>query len=62
MDRIKHGDPETGCNLMTDEGVNLILLHTHDHTNNAVPDYYKTMINAMLEGGVEFLEPEFISG
>ena len=60
MDRIQNGDRESNVNLLKDEGVNIILLHTHDHTNEAVPDYYMTMINAMLDGGVEFLEPEYI--
>ena len=59
MRRIAEGD-EGGTNMTTDPGVNIMLIHSHDHTEAAVPEYYRIMIDSMLDKGVEFIKPEFI--
>ena len=59
MRRIAEGD-EGGTNMTTDPGVNIMLIHSHDHTEAAVHEYYRIMIDSMLDKGVEFIKPEFI--
>lgn len=51
---------ETGSCLMDKDGEHIILLHAHDHTEALFPEYYKILIQFMLEQGVEFLKPEFL--
>lgn len=38
----------------------IILMHDHEETLAMVPDYYKIMLEHVMENGVTFVEPTFI--
>lgn len=57
--RIEQGDIGMGSNIITDEGVNVILLHSHDDTERVKPNYYKVILDFILGKDVEFINPEF---
>lgn len=53
-------DKEQEAPLYEDESVHLLLLHAHDETEEMVPEYYKIILNDLLDKGVQFTAPEFI--
>lgn len=61
MDRIHYIDPDNGEGLLVDGSHHIVLIHTHDITEELVPEYYKLFIGEMLANGVEFVKPEFIT-
>ena len=46
--------------LYEDGCFNLLLLHAHDETEEMVPEYYKMFLQALLDKGVQFVEPSFL--
>lgn len=58
LNRMEKGDE--GNPLFGDDVKHIILLHTHDYSNELAPGYYKAIIEKMLENGTEFLAPEFL--
>ena len=60
--RAEEVNPELGKSLLTDEdGSHLLLIHAHDETEELVPEYYKTLIQKLLDHGFVFDEPEFFA-
>lgn len=58
--RTTQVNPELGKSLMTDEDAShIIIIHAHDETEELVPEYYRTLIDLLLENGFIFDEPEF---
>ncbi len=60
MKRLEEGDTGNGSNALYDTGTNIILLHSHDDTDNIVKDYYKQILGRMLDAGVEFIAPNIM--
>ena len=58
--RIHDDNPPSGGVLLEDGSHHIILMHDHKETLAMVPDYYRIMIDHLLENGVEFVKPEFI--
>ena len=62
LTRAEEVNPELGKSLLTDEdGSHLLLIHAHDETEELVPEYYKTLIQKLLDHGFVFDEPEFFA-
>ena len=38
----------------------IILIHSHDLTDEREPFYYKTIVERMLSYGTQFVEPKFM--
>ncbi|MBO4653147.1 MAG: hypothetical protein J5649_07525 [Lachnospiraceae bacterium] len=53
--------PVNGAPLLVDPGSHILLLHAHDETDEMVPGYYRLFIERLLENGVIFDVPEFIT-
>ena len=58
--RIHDDNPESGGVLLEEGSNHIILMHDHVETFAMVPDYYKIMIEHLLDNGVVFVKPEFI--
>lgn len=60
LNRTKQEDPDLGKSLLSDEnGRHLLIIHAHDETEELVPEYYKTLIDLLLDHGFIFDKPEF---
>ena len=60
LTRTTQVNPELGKSLLTDEdGSHLIIIHAHDETEAMVPEYYRTLIDLLLDNGFVFDAPEF---
>ena len=57
---MDEGDPDMGSNIFSDKGTHIILLHSHDESEQILPGYYKKMIAHMLQNGVNFVVPKFV--
>lgn len=58
--RVHDRDPVSGAMLLEDGTNHIILMHDHEETLAMVPDYYKIMLEHIMENGVSFSVPEFI--
>ena len=58
--RVHDTNPGNGGALLEEGSNHIILMHDHEETLAMVPDYYKIMIEHIMENGVTFKEPEFI--
>ncbi len=58
--RVHNSNPANGGALLEDGTNHIILMHDHEETLAMVPDYYKIMIEHVMENGVTFKQPEFI--
>lgn len=58
LDRMEKGDE--GNPLFGEDLKHIILLHTHDYSNELAPNYYKEIIDKMLANNTEFIAPEFV--
>ena len=58
--RVHDDDPAEGGVLLEDDSYHIILMHDHEETYAMVPDYYKIMLEHIMENGVTFVEPKFI--
>lgn len=59
--RINDPAPAYGAPLLEDGGHHIILLHAHDETEKLVPGYYRQFVDCLIERGVVFTEPGFIT-
>ncbi|MBO4688036.1 MAG: polysaccharide deacetylase family protein [Clostridiales bacterium] len=60
--RTEEVDPECGVSLLGDRnGSHLIIIHAHDETEELVPEYYRTLIDLLLDNGFVFDEPQFFT-
>jgi hypothetical protein len=57
---VHDDDPAVGGVLLEDVSYHIILMHVHEATYAMVPDYYKIMLEHIMENGVTFVEPEFL--
>ena len=55
ISHIKEGDKDMESNVITDEGENIVLFHSHDATEALHPGYYKKVLDYMLDNGVMFV-------
>lgn len=60
-ERMHDTKPETGAVLFGQNNRHILLLHSHDETEEILPEYYKLFIEHLLENGVTFDEPGFQS-
>ncbi len=60
MKRVHDDKPESGGVLLEDGTYHIILMHDHEETLAMVPDYYKIMLEPVMENGVTFVRPEFL--
>lgn len=47
-------------NISDEDSTHIIVLHSHDETEDMVPEYYKIFIDELINRGVVFISPEFI--
>ena len=57
LQRIHDPNPETGAPLLEKDSNHIILIHDHESTDKILPDYYKILIDYVIEAGVEFIGP-----
>ncbi len=60
LKRTTQVNPDLGLSLLSDKnGSHLIIIHAHDETEELVPQYYRTLIDLLLDNGFVFDEPQF---
>jgi peptidoglycan/xylan/chitin deacetylase (PgdA/CDA1 family) len=59
--RVEDRAPVNGAPLLVDPGSHILLMHAHDETDEMVPGYYRLFIDRLLNNGVIFDIPEFIT-
>ncbi|MCR4727551.1 MAG: polysaccharide deacetylase family protein [Lachnospiraceae bacterium] len=57
--RMHDQDPKSGGALFAPDGYNMLLFHSHDETEEMVPEYYRIILDECLKNGIEFVEPRF---
>lgn len=60
LGRIHDENPRNGGALLEKESFHIVLIHDHAETNKFMPEYYKEILDYVLECGVEFVSPQFI--
>ena len=50
-------NPKTGAVLFAEGNRHILLMHTHDETEEMVPEYYKLFVDHCLEHGLSFDDP-----
>ena len=60
FNRIHNSNPVSGGALLEEGSNHIILMHDHEETLALVPEYYRIMIEHIMENGVVFEAPEFI--
>ena len=58
--RMHDTNPQSGAVLFGEDNCHIILMHAHDETEAALPEYYKLFIDHLLEHGMVFDEPGFL--
>lgn len=58
LQRIHDPNPKTGAPLLDKDSNHIILIHDHESTAKILPDYYKILIDYVIEAGVEFIAPK----
>ena len=62
LKRIHNDKPEYGGALLGEDHVyNIILIHDHEKTESVCEEYFTKLINYVIDNGVEFIKPNFIS-
>jgi len=61
LDLINGDKPKTGGPLLGQNINNIVLIHDHEKTEEVSPNYFYNIINYVLDRGVEFVKPKFIS-
>ena len=59
-DRIHDRNPASGGALLEPGSHHIILMHAHDETEELYPEYYRHLIDYLLEKGVRFADPAFL--
>lgn len=60
-EKMNDQNPEAGAALFGENNRHILLLHAHDETEELVPEYYKQFVDYLLEKGITFDEPGFIT-
>ncbi|AOZ93000.1 polysaccharide deacetylase family protein [Paenibacillus crassostreae] len=60
IERIHDSNPQNGAVLLEENTNHIILLHDHENTEALIPEYYKILIDYVMEQGVEFVNPKFV--
>lgn len=55
FEKMNNRDPEAGMVVFEDGRFHILLLHAHDETEEMCAEYYKKMIDNMLDNGVNFI-------
>lgn len=58
--RIHDKNPDNGGVLLEPNSNHIVMIHDHDMTNKVMPEYYKTILDHVIDCGVEFIQPKFI--
>lgn len=64
FNKMNEKNPSLGAPLFLEKDCNafhILLMHAHDETEKLWPNYYKSLIDYLLEKGVSFENPNFIS-
>lgn len=61
LDRIHDDAPKQGGPLLKAEEFNIVLIHDIERTEEVYPNYFCKIINYVIDNGVEFIEPKFIT-
>lgn len=60
IERIHDKAPKTGGVLLEEGSNHIVLIHDHEKTNSFMPDYYRIILDYVIDCGVEFIEPRFV--
>ena len=60
VERIHDPNPETGGALLNENSYHIAMIHDHDATDKFMPEYYKIILDYVIDCGVEFIPPKFI--
>ena len=60
LERIHDKSPKTGGALLEDGSNHIVMIHDHEQTDSFMPEYYKTILDYVIDCGVEFIEPKFV--
>ncbi|WP_029231184.1 polysaccharide deacetylase family protein [Butyrivibrio sp. VCB2006] len=52
-------NPTSGAALFAPDSYHILLFHSHDETQELVPEYYKKVLDECIAKGVVFVEPKF---
>lgn len=58
FDKMHDKEPKSGAVLFKEGNRHIILMHTHDETEEMVPQYYKLFVDHCLENGLIFDDPK----
>ena len=58
FDKMHDKEPKSGAVLFEEGNRHIILMHTHDETEEMVPQYYKLFLDHCLENGLIFDAPK----
>ena len=59
-EKMNDPDPRQGAALFGKDQRHILLMHAFDETDKAMPEYYRQLIDTLLERGVIFDEPRFL--
>lgn len=60
VERIHDPNPETGGALLNENSYHIAMIHDHDATDKFMPEYYKIILDYVIDCEVEFIPPKFI--
>ena len=60
-EKMNDQNPQAGAALFGENHRHILLLHAHDETEELVPEYYKQFVDYLLEKGITFDAPGFIT-
>lgn len=60
-EKMQDRNPKTGAVLLAENNHHILLLHAHDETEEILPEYYRMFVDYLLEQGMIFEEPKFLS-
>lgn len=60
LDRVYDRNQDSPSHLLMPESNHIILIHDHAETEELEPNYFRRLIELLLEEGVEFMEPKFL--
>ena len=58
---VRDAAPENNCPLLVDGSHQIVVLHDHDFTNDIVPEYYRILLDDVIQQGVHFIDPAFLA-
>ena len=60
IEHIEDNQPADGCPLLEKNSHHIVVLHDHEKTNDIIEDYYKIILDYVIEKGVTFISPTFL--